>query len=313
MNTLYFKYAVEVERTGSITQAADNLYMGQPNLSKAIKELEDTFGITIFKRTSKGVIATQKGEEFLKYAKKILVQIKEIEAMCRDDNSNKQTFNISIPRSSYIAKAVTNFISTLDDEKEMEINVKETNSMEAIHNIIEGQFNLGIIRYETAYEQYFIDFLNNKDIMHDVIWELEYLAVMSKGHPLAESEEIIADDLEKYTEIKYGDVSVPYINKEDAKNEDKAREKKKVIYVYERCSQFDMLSSIPTTYMWVSPIPDEYINRYNLVQRKCKTRKGNRYKDILIYPKEYSFNALDKKFMDKLYESKNSVALKQYR
>ncbi|NMB96652.1 MAG: LysR family transcriptional regulator, partial [Clostridiaceae bacterium] len=128
MNTLYFKYAVEVERTGSITQAADNLYMGQPNLSKAIKELEDTFGITIFKRTSKGVIATQKGEEFLKYAKKILVQIKEIEAMCRDDNSNKQTFNISIPRSSYIAKAVTNFISTLDDEKEMEINVKETNS-----------------------------------------------------------------------------------------------------------------------------------------------------------------------------------------
>ena len=49
MNTLYFKYAVEVERTGSITQAADNLYMGQPNLSKAIKELEDTFGITIFK------------------------------------------------------------------------------------------------------------------------------------------------------------------------------------------------------------------------------------------------------------------------
>ena len=164
--------------------------------------------------------------------------------------SNKQTFNISIPRSSYIAKAVTNFISTLDDEKEMEINVKETNSMEAIHNIIEGQFNLGIIRYETAYEQYFIDFLNNKDIMHDVIWELEYLAVMSKGHPLAESEEIIADDLEKYTEIKYGDVSVPYINKEDAKNEDKAREKKKVIYVYERCSQFDMLSSIPTTYMW---------------------------------------------------------------
>ena len=53
MNTLHFKYAVEVERTGSISQAAENLFMAQPNLSKAIRELEDTLGITIFKRTSK--------------------------------------------------------------------------------------------------------------------------------------------------------------------------------------------------------------------------------------------------------------------
>ena len=52
MNTQHLKYAVEVERTGSITQAADNLYMAQPNLSKAIKELEDTLGISIFRRTS---------------------------------------------------------------------------------------------------------------------------------------------------------------------------------------------------------------------------------------------------------------------
>lgn len=61
MNTLHFKYAVEVERTGSITQAADNLYMAQPNLSKAIKELEDTLGITVFKRTSRGMVPTKKG------------------------------------------------------------------------------------------------------------------------------------------------------------------------------------------------------------------------------------------------------------
>lgn len=56
MNTLHFKYAVEVEKTGSISQAAENLFMAQPNLSKAIRELEDTLGITIFRRTSKGVV-----------------------------------------------------------------------------------------------------------------------------------------------------------------------------------------------------------------------------------------------------------------
>ena len=68
MNTLHLKYAVEVERTRSISKAAENLFMAQPNLSKAIKELEDSLGITIFQRTSKGVVPTQQGAEFLKYA-----------------------------------------------------------------------------------------------------------------------------------------------------------------------------------------------------------------------------------------------------
>lgn len=70
MNTLHFKYSVEVEKTRSITQAADNLYMAQPNLSKAIRELEDTLGITIFERTPKGVVPTKKGAEFFELCKK---------------------------------------------------------------------------------------------------------------------------------------------------------------------------------------------------------------------------------------------------
>ncbi len=64
MNTLHLKYAVEVERAGSITQAADNLFMAQPNLSKAIRELEEGLGITIFERTPRGVLPTERGVEF---------------------------------------------------------------------------------------------------------------------------------------------------------------------------------------------------------------------------------------------------------
>ena len=79
MNTQHFRYALEVEKTGSITQAAENLFMGQPNLSKAIKELETELGITIFKRTSTGVAVTSAGREFLLYAKSILSKINEIE------------------------------------------------------------------------------------------------------------------------------------------------------------------------------------------------------------------------------------------
>jgi DNA-binding transcriptional LysR family regulator len=118
MNTQHLKYAIEVERTCSITQAAENLYMGQPSLSKAIKDLEDSLGYTIFERTSKGVTPTQKGIEFLSYARNILNQIEKMEALSDTAGKNTQCFNLSIPRGSYIADAVTKFVSELDVSKE---------------------------------------------------------------------------------------------------------------------------------------------------------------------------------------------------
>lgn len=72
MNLHHIQYALEVERTGSITQAAENLYMNQPNLSKAIRELEEQIGYKIFNRTPKGISPTRKGEVFLLRSRKIL-------------------------------------------------------------------------------------------------------------------------------------------------------------------------------------------------------------------------------------------------
>ena len=74
MNLSYLKYAVEVEKTGSITKAAQNYYMNQPHLSKIIRELERDLGCPIFDRTSRGMIPTARGEEFLHYAKGIMEQ-----------------------------------------------------------------------------------------------------------------------------------------------------------------------------------------------------------------------------------------------
>lgn len=96
MNTLHFKYAIEVERTRSITQAAENLFMGQPNLSKAIKELEDTLGFVIFQRTSKGVAPTAKGSEFLVYARNILAQLEKMESLSDAGSAQTQQLSVSI-------------------------------------------------------------------------------------------------------------------------------------------------------------------------------------------------------------------------
>ncbi|WFR59272.1 LysR family transcriptional regulator [Anaerocolumna sp. AGMB13025] len=311
MNTLYFKYAIEVERLGSITQAADNLYMAQPNLSKAIKELEDSLGISIFKRTSKGVIPTQKGSEFLIYAKNVLAQIDKMEALNTTDDTNRQCINMSIPHGTYIADGITNFVSALDQNKEININIKETNSMEAINNIIYDKFDIGIIRYQSVYENYFLDYLADKNFCNDLIWEYELLALMSTHHALASVKEVHFSDLNDSMEIMHGDITIPYISSGESKKSKEATQLDKRIYVYERSIQFDLLSRIHNTFMWVSPIPKKLLERYDLTQRKCSV-PNHQYKDVLIYPKGYKFTSLDKKLIDKIYEAKNEVAYREY-
>lgn len=312
MNTLHFKYAIEVERTCSITQAAENLYMGQPSLSKAIKELEDTLGYSIFERTSKGVTPTRKGVEFLSYARNVLHQIEKMEALSDNGNTNTQNFNISIPRGSYIAEAITSFIAELDHSKGINVNVQETNSMQVINNITDGPFSIGIIRYQTDYENYFFDYLSEKHLRYEAIWEFEYLALMSENHPLAQEEKVEYKDLKEFTEIVHGDTAVPYIMQNSNSKINRETTTEKRIYVYERCSQYDLLATIPTTFMWVSPIPDKWLQRYRLVQRKCQAN-GHRYKDMFVYPKEYKLTALDRRFIDKLSEAKNEVSFKEYK
>ncbi len=307
MNTLHFKYAVEVERTRSITQAAENLFMAQPNLSKAIKELEDTLGIEIFERTPKGVLPTAKGAEFLGYAKNVLEQLGKMERLYKPEDSGRQCFKISIPRGSYIALAFTRFAAGLDADKEIDVYAQETNSMQSISNVTDEGYPLGIIRCQTDYENYFLDYLEEKRLVSEPIWEFEYLALMSRNHPLAAAKKVAYGDLAPYIEIVHGDTAIPYLPAGRVKKS----EAKKCIYVYERCSQFDLLSSIPKTYMWVSPIPDHFLDLYGLVQRKCHAA-NHKYKDLLIYPRGYELTALDRQFIDHLYTSKNEVAFRQY-
>jgi DNA-binding transcriptional LysR family regulator len=311
MKTLFFKYAIEIERTRSITKAAENLYMAQPNLSKAVKEMEETVGFSIFERNSRGVVPTQKGLQFLDYARKIFEEMGQINKLNDAEDPERQNFSISIPRGSYIAAGFTNFARELNFEREININIQETNSLCTINSVIGGKFNLGIIRYRAMYENYYFDYLADKQLDHDPVWEFEYLVLMSKEHPLAQDNEVEFCKLKSYIGIIHGDTAVPYLNAAELRYPSAEALPKKRIYLYERSSQFELLTNLPASYMWVSPIPDKLTKRYGLVQRKC-VFPNNRYKDALIYPKGYIFTMLDKKFIDKMFESRNEVSLAQF-
>lgn len=311
MNTLFLKYVLEVEKSGSISQAAQKLFMAQPNLSKAIKDLENELGYPIFNRNSSGVTVTEKGEEFLFHARKIMEQMEEIEKLSECMGGASKQFKISIPRGSYLANGFTAFVAGLDINHGIDITIHETNTLQTISNVADHGYNMGIIRYPLADEELFRRRLKNNKLEQETIWEFEYVLVMSKDHPLAAKEKIRVEDLREYMKITHGDAEITHAKNDDYRGEEEGTFERKTIHVYERGSQFDLLANVPTTYMWVSPIPTSYLEKNNLVQRACKA-KNNRYKDVLIYRQDYKLGEYDKLLQNKIYESKVEVASAKY-
>lgn len=306
MHTQYFTYALEVEKTGSITQAAENLYMSQPTLSKAIKDLEGSLGFSIFKRSSRGVVPTRKGGEFLLHAKKIVAQIERMELALQAQDASHQMFSLAIPRVSYIARAAAQYIRSLDDGRDMEIDLLETNSMRVIDAVAQGRSVLGIVRYHVQDEDYFMRCMAEKGVQYEPVWQADYVALMRSDHPLAEKSLLSAEDLRSYIEITPGDEEVPYIRVSEAEAVAGLAPSARRILVYDRAMQFDLLQTIPESYSWTSAQPADILKKHNLVQ--CKCRQNFQFKDALISRTGYHFSKLDRAFIDLLYLQRNAVA-----
>ena len=296
------KYAVEVAKVGSLNKAAETLLIAAPNVSRSIKELEADIGISIFERTTKGMELTPEGEEFINYAKGILNQIDEVESFYKKGSAKKQRFSISVPRACYISEAFSQFSKSLSKEA-AEIFYKETNSQRTIRNILEHDYKLGIIRYAENYDKYFKAMLEEKGFCYELVTEFTYSLIMSADSPLAKKEEITFDDLADYIEIAHADPYVPSMPLSKVVKEELPDNVDRRIFIFERASQFDLLSNNPETFMWVSPAPESLLKRYNLIQKKCIDNKKI-YKDVLIYKNGYKLSKLDRQFITELCESK---------
>ena len=302
MNILHLKYAVEVARLGSLNKASETLLIAQPNISRSIKELEADLEITIFNRSARGMVLTPEGEEFIRYAKGILRQIDEVEMLYKHNAPKKQKFSISVPRACYISDAFAQFSNDIGTGS-AEIFYKETNSQRTINNVLNNDYKLGIIRYAENYDKYFKEMLEEKGLVYEMISEFSYMLIMSAQNPLAKKETITFDDLPPYIEIAHADPYVPSLPLSRVVKDELPDNISRRIFIFERASQFDLLSENPQTFMWVSPASEKILQRYNLVQRNCVDNRRI-YKDVLIYRDGYKLTDLDKKFITALCDSR---------
>lgn len=307
MNILHLKYAVEIAKTGSLNKAAENLYMGQPNLSRAIRELEAGLGITIFERTPRGMVVTPDGEAFLQYAVRILAQIDEMESVFRDGKKRRLTFSLSAPRADYIAAAMVAFAGETRTEP-FTYYYKETNALRTIRNVLSGEYNLGIIRFAKGYAGYFKALLAEKGLVGEPIAEFDSVLLLSRRHPLADADTITRADLRDYTEVAHPDPFVPTLPSASVLREELPGDAEKHIFVFERASRFELLSGNPLCFCWSSPVSETELDRYGLVERRCMDG-ARTYNDLLIHKKEYSPSEVDRIFLRILHKTKENPSI----
>ena len=302
MNILHMKYAYEVAKAGSLGKAAEVLLIAAPNLSRSIKELEAELGITIFDRTSKGMILTPEGEVFMNYAKSILDQINELEKAYKEAAPSKQKFSVSVPRACYISDAFANFSKNLK-ENTAEVFYQETNSQHTINNILHHDYKLGIIRYAENYDKYFKSMFEEKGFNYELISEFKYCIIVGANSPLAKKDKITAQDLDDLTEISYADNFVPSVAPAQTFKEEITGKAGRRIFLFERASRFELLKQNIETFMWASPAPTDVLERNNLVQ-KVYSDTMKTYKDVLIYRDDYELTDLDSRFITELCNSR---------
>lgn len=197
MTLQQLKYVVKVAETGSINEAAKELYISQPSLSNAIAELEKEIRMTVFLRTNRGVIPTQDGEEFLGYARQVLTQTNLLEAKYITRKTAKQKFSVSTQHYTFAANAFVELVRSCGlDEYEFELN--ETTTYEIIENVATMRSDLGILYLCRYNEQVLRKILAEKNVVFQELFRASPHVFLARTHPLAGRASITPEDLEDY-------------------------------------------------------------------------------------------------------------------
>ncbi len=278
MDLQQLRIAVAVADCGSISQAARQLYMGQPNLSKSIKELEGELGRPLFRRTARGMEPTQSGRDFLSHARSIVSQMDAMLELYRPRTvSDALRLSVCVPRASYVAAAYYRWASAAA-KGPFHLEYRETTGFSTIDAVVLEEAQLGIVRYPAARAVYSEGVVASRGLHLAPLWDYHMMVLVHQSHPLCAAPRISTGDLSSYPEIAHGNLT-PIVPSSD--DESRAERVCGVLMVYDRAGEFDALRSVSGAYMWVSPMPQDVLDRQELTVLPCTD--APLYRDALIW------------------------------
>ena len=263
MTLQQLKYVVCVAELGNITIAAERLYISQPSLTNAIKNLEEELGISIFNRNNKGVTLTDQGNVFLSYARQMLDHLDLIETKFMNKKEIKPYFSVSTQHYSFAVNAFIDVINKYD-AKSYNFTLRETQTYEIITDIKDMVSEVGILYLSSKNEEVITKLLKENDIEFELLFTAKPHVFINDGHPLAKKKAISLEDLDEY----------PYLSFEQGKNNSfyfseevlSTIDRKKNIKVRDRATLFNLLIGL-NGYTVSSGVISHELNGENIIAR----------------------------------------------
>lgn len=190
-------YILTISDCGSMNKAAELLYITQPTLTSAVKELEGEIGITVFQRTGKGTVPTTEGEEFLIYARQLYQQY---ELLCEKYSAPfgiKRRFAVSAQHYSFAVKAFVETVKQFDMQK-YDFAMREEKTIDVINDVSSLKSEIGLLYLNDFNEKIVNKMLRDNELEFHRLIECKAYVYIWKKHPLANNESISFSELEPY-------------------------------------------------------------------------------------------------------------------
>lgn len=197
MTLTQLRYVIAAADTGSMNEAAKKLFISQPSLSQALRELEREIGIEIFLRNNRGVILTEEGKEFLGYARQVTEQYELMESRYVEKKDVKKKFAVSMQHYTFAVSAFIGMVKQFGME-EYEFAVRETTTYEVIEDVKNFRSEIGILYVNEFNKRVLYKLFSTMDLEFEPLMDCGVYVYMWKGHPLAGRTRISMEDLEPY-------------------------------------------------------------------------------------------------------------------
>lgn len=215
MRIQQLEYLEKIVEAGSINEAAKRLFLTQPSLSNAVKELENEMGIQIFQRSSGGVSLTAEGREFMTYSKQILDQVNLMNERYKNGQQRKQSFSVSAQHYAFVVHAFVELIKSVN-ASEYQFTLRETETQNIFNDLAQFKSELGIL-YTNGFNQKIMQRLfKENNLVFTPLFVAKPHIFVSRYNPLTSKSSVNLSDLEDFPYLSYeqGEVNSFYFSEE---------------------------------------------------------------------------------------------------
>lgn len=204
MNINQIQYLLAIYKYGSITQAAENLFVSAPSISTSVRNLEQELGCQLLLRHHNGVTFTEEGEEAIQLMKEIDENIQKLHHLQqKQDISIVGEISLGVSLHAKAALLLPLVLKLNNTYPNISVTTFDEKSRKILSDVLQGTLDLGIIHYTNIDKEDFIQSIRHRALTFGKLFEGEMYFVVREGHPLTALSNICMKDILQYPYLNY--------------------------------------------------------------------------------------------------------------